>query len=299
MTDHPTAHERQAMALLVFGAVCISFAPVFVKMIGSGRLGPTAIGFWRTLFGAVALFAWCAIARRPMTIPKPAVRFAMQAGFLFFLDLACWHRSILFTGAGMATILGNTQVFATSIFAWLFFKERLNARAMLAAVTAVFGVILLVGVLSTNVVFSGQYLWGVGFGLATGIWYASYILSLKAAGHLEKPADPIAFMAWTSLATAAFMGVASLIESDPAVPPDLGTVGLLIALGVVAQALGWRVISGTLARIRASHAALVLLLQPTLATFWGIFFFHESFSVSQGVGAVITLAAIYYGSLRK
>jgi drug/metabolite transporter (DMT)-like permease len=299
MTDRSTAQERQAFALLFFGALCISFAPVFVKMLGMGKVGPTAIGFWRTLFGSAVLFGWCLIARRPLLLSRSATRFAVLAGFFFFLDLAFWHRSILYTGVGMATILGNTQVFATSVFAWVIFKERLSARFMMAAVAGVVGVMLLVGLWSADVVFSGTYLAGVGFGLSTGIWYASFILTLKAAGQSDQPPDPVSFMAWNSLATAVFLGVSSVIESDPAMPPDLESFGILIALGVVAQAVGWRVISGALPRIKASSASLILLLQPTLATVWGFWFFSESFSLSQGIGAVITLAAIYFGSLRK
>jgi drug/metabolite transporter (DMT)-like permease len=299
MTDLETARGRQATLLLILGAGCISFAPIFVKLIDPHGLGPTAIGFWRTLFGAIVLFGWSMVARRPLLISRASLRYAALAGFFFSLDLAFWHRSILYTGAGMATILGNTQVFATSVFAWLIFKERLSVRSVIAAVVAIGGVSLLVGVWSREITFSPQYLVGVGLGLATGIWYACFILSLKAAAQLEKPSDPVSFMAWASLFTAAFMGVGSMFESHPAVPPDVMTFVWLIGVAVVAQAVGWRVISGTLSHVRASHAALILLLQPTLATLWGIWLFGESLTVLQGIGAAITLGAIYYGSLRK
>jgi drug/metabolite transporter (DMT)-like permease len=284
---------------LILGASCISFAPVFVKLINPQSLGPTAIGFWRTLFGAIVLFGWSLLSRRPLLISRASLRYAALAGFFFSLDLAFWHRSILYTGAGMATILGNTQVFATSVFAWLIFKGRLSVRSVMAAVVAIVGVSLLVGVWSREITFSAQYLLGVGLGLATGIWYACFILSLKAAAQLEKPSDPVSFMAWASVFTATFMGIASIFESHPAIPPDVSTYAALIGVAVVAQAVGWRVISGTLSHVRAAHAALIILLQPTLATVWGILIFGESFTVLQGIGAAITLGAIYYGSLRK
>lgn len=299
MTDLETARGRQATLLLILGALCISFAPIFVKLIDPNALGPTAIGFWRTLFGAAVLFGWSLVARRPLLISRASLRYAALAGFFFSLDLAFWHRSILYTGAGMATILGNTQVFATSIFAWLIFKERLSVRSVMAAVVAIVGVSLLVGVWSREITFSPQYLVGVGLGLATGIWYACFILSLKAAAQLETPSDPVSFMAWASLFTAVFMGAGSMFESHPAVPPDLMTFVWLIGVAVVAQAVGWRVISGTLSHVRAAHAALIILLQPTLATIWGILIFGESFTVLQGIGAAVTLGAIYYGTVRK
>lgn len=299
MSDLESAKGRQASWLLTFGATCISFAPVFVKLIDPHALGPTAIGFWRTLFGAIVLFCWALFARRPLSISRESLKYAILAGFFFSLDLAFWHRSILYTGAGMATILGNTQVFATSVLAWLIFKERLSFRFAVAAVIGVAGVSMLVGLWSREIIFSPDYVVGVALGIATGLWYGCFILSIKAAMQLQSPPDPIGFMAWASVFTALFMGVASMFESHPAVPPDLTTILALVGVAVVAQAVGWRVISGTLSHVRASHAALIILLQPVLATVWGFLFFGESLTLLQGIGAAITLGAIYYGTVRK
>ncbi len=299
MSDLDTAHGRQASIYLVIGATCISFAAIFVKLIDPGSLGPTAIGFWRTFFGAIVLFGWVIAARRPLRIPTPSRKFAVLAGLFFSLDLAFWHRSILYTGAGMATILANTQVFATSVLAWLVFRERLSARFAIAAVTGVIGVSMLVGVWSKEMVFTSQYLVGVALGVGTGLWYACYILSIKAAMHQPDRPDPISFMAWASTFTALFMGIGSAFESHPAIPPNLKTLVALVGVAIVAQAIGWRFISGTLSHVRASHAALIILLQPVLATVWGFLLFHESLGLLQIIGAAITLGAIYYGTVRK
>jgi drug/metabolite transporter (DMT)-like permease len=299
MSDLESARGRQATIFLALGATCISFAPVFVKLIDPHSLGPTAIGFWRTLFGAIFLFGWAFVARRPLSIPGPARKFAVLAGFFFSLDLAFWHRSIFYTGAGMATILGNTQIFATSLLAWLVFKEKLTLRWAIAAVTAILGVSLLVGVWSKEIVFSPQYVLGVFFGVATGVWYACFILSIKAAMHQSEPPDPISFMAWASAFTALFMGIGSAFESHPAIPPDLRTLVALVGVAIVAQAVGWRLISGTLSHVRAAHAALIILLQPILATVWGFALFGESLGILQIAGALVTLGAIYYGTVKK
>lgn len=299
MSDLESARGRQATIYLVLGATCISFAPVFVKLIDPHLLGPTAIGFWRTLFGAIFLFGWALVAKRPLTVPGPARKFAVLAGFFFSLDLAFWHRSIFYTGAGMATILGNTQVFATSLLAWLVFKEKLTSRYAVAAVTGVVGVSLLVGMWSKEIVFTPQYLVGVFLGIGTGLWYACFILSIKAAMHQSQSPDPVSFMAWASAFTALFMGLGSIFESHPAVPSNLKTIAALVGVAIVAQAVGWRLISGSLSHVRAAHAALIILLQPVLATVWGFLFFSESLGALQIAGAMITLAAIYYGSIKK
>lgn len=299
MKPHSGKSTVSPLMFIVIGAAMISFAPVFVKLIGPDRLGPTVIAFWRTLFGALTLFAITLIRGRSFALPKRLYRFAVLTGFVFFLDLFVWHRSIVLAGAGMATILGNTQVFASAILSWLFFKERLTFKFFLAAFSAMGGVILLVGVLADEVTFSPDYVEGIIFGLLTGLAYAGYIVSLKAAGFKERIPDIVIYMGWAALSSACFLGLAAIIEGVEVVPPDTESWLYLIALGVLVQALAWWGIAGALAFVDASRAGLILLLQPTLAMVWGVLMFAEQFTMTQVVGAIITLVAIYYGGLRK
>ncbi|TET93505.1 MAG: EamA family transporter [Candidatus Zixiibacteriota bacterium] len=140
---------------------------------------------------------------------------------------------------------------------------------------------------------------GIAFGLLTGIVYANYIVVVKIAGQSESKPSSLTLMAWTSLFSALFLGVAGLFEKDRFMPPDLFSVFILFALALVAQALGWWAIASSLPKIAASRSGLALLLQPVLATVWGVFFFHEYLTPVQIGGAMITLVAIYAGSVRN
>ncbi|MEW5995163.1 MAG: EamA family transporter, partial [Candidatus Zixiibacteriota bacterium] len=60
----------------------------------------------------------------------------------------------------------------------------------------------------------------------------------------------------------------------------------------------WWAIASSLPKINASRSGLALLLQPVLATVWGVLFFGEYLTPIQIAGALITLAAIYVGSVR-
>ena len=297
---NPTADKRlfHPMLILVFGALCISFAPIFVKWIGEARLGPTAIGFWRTLFGGLTLVLITFVRGRSLKMSSKLIGFSALAGFVFFVDLWVWHRSIVYAGAGMSTILGNTQVFATAIISHHLFKEKLGMRFITAAVTAVLGVVMLVGILSEDVAFTSRYIQGIIFGLLTAVAYAHYLTVLKWTGYKSPIPDVVAFMAWASLFSALFLGTSAVIEPGPILPPDVPSWLLLVSLGIVAQALGWWSITTSLAKIPVARAGLVLLLQPTLATLWGAIFFAERLVPLQIVGAALTLAAIYYGSLK-
>ncbi|MDH4157906.1 MAG: DMT family transporter [candidate division Zixibacteria bacterium] len=292
-------HQRsQHILLLSFGALCVSFAAIFVKLLGGDVMGPTAIGFWRTLFGAAILFGW-AVSRRSKLAPAgPVLKWLVVAGFIFFLDLFLWHRSIIYSGAGMATILANTQVFATAILSFFIFKEKLGIKFLAAVLTAVIGVVLLVGV-GSDFELTALYLRGVVFGLLTGLVYAHYLVTIKFAGQRQQSTDFIVLMAWTSLFSALFLGGSAAIEGDLLLPPDWLSLFILFSLALVAQALGWWAIATSLSKIEASRSSLILLLQPVLATVWGVLFFSEHLTWMQLAGAVMTLGAIYVGSIRR
>ena len=298
MPERAKSDSVGPLLVLIVGAVCISFSPIFVKLIGEERLGPTAIGFWRTLFGGLALFIASALLRKRLVLSRRLFGFAALAGFIFFLDLFAWHRSIIYCGAGMSTILANTQIFCTAVLSFFIFKERLSLRFLAAAVSAMVGVVLLIGTATGEVVFTTRYVWGIVLGLATAIVYAHYLITIRWSGFREAAPDIVVFMAWVSLFSALFLGLAAAVESAAMMPPDMDSLRYLLALGLVVQAMGWWTISSSLAKIAASRAGLVLLLQPTLAMIWGVVMFSEQFTFSQAVGAVVTLAAIYYGGLR-
>ncbi len=261
-------------------------------------MSPTSIAFWRTFFGAVFLFAIAYFRNQSLTIDKGIIGWTALAGLLFSADLFFWHRSIVFTGAGIATILANTQIFGTALLSFFIFKERLSIKFTVSALAAFAGVALLIG-LGSQIELTERYLRGVFYGILTGIAYAHYIVALKYAGKKQALPDPVTLMAWVSFFMALFLGSATFIENRGFFPPNLYSVSILFLLALVAQTIGWWSISSGLAKVQASQAGLILLLQPVLATVWGIHLLGESLTLMQWLGALLTLAAIYIGSVSQ
>lgn len=259
---------------------------------------PTAIGFWRSFLGALILFSWGSLGKKSLILEPSLMRWTILAGFFFSFDLFFWHRSIIYAGAGLSTILGNTQVFGSAILGYFIFKDRLSLKFFIAAIAAMGGVVLLVGV-GSDVEFNELYMRGIIYGLMTGLSYAAYLVTVKYAGHKQKLPDFVTLMAWISLYTAFFMGIMSAIEGESILPPDLYSWAVLVALALLVQSIGWRAISEGLSRLEAYRAGLILLLQPILATIWGMIMFAEQFTIVQLTGALITLAAIYIGGVAR
>ena len=205
------------VAMLVVGAACIRFAPILVREAVDGGLGPTATGFWRCAIGAIVLVALAAWRRAPLRLPARAIAAAALAGLVFFVDLWVWHRSIRDAGAGLATILGNTQVFLTALFGVWLFREPVGARFFGAAVAAIVGVTLLVGI-GSDVQWSGTYVRGVTYGLLTGVVYATFLLAMRIAGRESRGRSPLGVMVWMTASAAVPLGVAALSEPGQVIP---------------------------------------------------------------------------------
>ncbi len=279
------------MLQLLIGAVMISFSAVFVKLV---MVPPTTAAFYRMLFGGAILLVAALIRRERLWSGWRSLSVVAVAAFLFALDLAFWHRSILFVGPGIATLLANFQVFLLAAAGVLLFGEALRWQLSVGVVLAMAGLVMLVGAGWGHL--SAGYHLGVGFGLLTAVCYAGYILTLRHSRVAPAGSGHLSNMAQLSLICAAFLAAFVLMEGESfAITRAMDGVWLL-AYGVFGQVLGWLLISQSLARVRASQVGLVLLLQPTLAFVWDAVFFGHRFSAVQIAGAMLALVAIYLGS---
>lgn len=285
-----------AFFMLVAGVMGIGFSPSLVKALGLSGMGPSAIGFWRNSVGAVALFAAAFVAGHNPLPTRTVFRWAVLAGLFFALDLNFWHRSVMYAGSGISTVIGNTQVFITSLLgAWLF-GEVLTVRFRIFALTGMAGVVMLAGILDEGVHLTPLYLKGIAFALVTAVMYALYLIGIKKAGSDDARPSPLMFMAWISLVSALFMLAGCFWDSQGFFPENGRSLLLVLLLGVGVQGLCWWLIASSMVRIETHFVALVLLLQPVMAVIWGFVFFREILTGYQLAGVVITLVSVYLGS---
>ncbi|MBT8421495.1 MAG: DMT family transporter [Gammaproteobacteria bacterium] len=285
-----------ALLQLIAGAVLISFAAVFVRILD---VPPTTSAFYRTLIGGIVLLAILKLRRERLRSGKGLWLVLVLAGLLFALDLAFWHRSILYLGPGLSTLLANFQVFVLAVAGVLVFKETLRPGLIGGIALAFTGLGLIVGIDWAGL--PPYYRRGVVLGLLTALCYGAYVLALRKArqGAASGANSPVGDVAVASFASAAFLLLFAAGTGESLRVPNWGTAGLLLAYGLVTQVLGWVLISSSLAQLAASRIGLVLLIQPTFAYIWDVLFFSRVVGMTEGVGAVLALLGIYLGSRSK
>ncbi len=282
-------NEKRAALVVMLGAFLISFSGVYVKL---ADVGPSVAGFYRLLFGGGVLLLLALLQGRSLHCPR--LDLAVLCGLFFALDLYVWHKSIHLIGPGLATILGNFQVFVLALVGRLQ-GESINLRFMLAVMLALSGLFMMVGIDWQSL--GSAYQLGVGLGLLTAICYSGYTVVLRRV-QLTGVAPAVSLI-YISLAGAALLALLAAGEGESFIIPDRASWASLLAYGIFSQVMGWALIARALPHIRISLAGLLLLLQPALSFGWDMIFFARPTSRLDLLGVMLALAAIYLGVISR
>ncbi len=278
--------------LALLGILGISFSAIFVKQ---ADVSPSTAAFFRMAYAVpVLLLAWTLVRRRD---PRPgALRWmAAGAGLFLALDLAVWHRSIDLIGAGLATVLANTQVVFVGLAAWVIHRERPTGLAFVTIPVVFAGVVLISG-LGRADAFGDDPVAGAALGVVAGLAYTGFLLVFRASNRELAPA------AGPLLDATIGAAIGSLISG--AADPDFSFAltwpdhGWLLALAMVAQVGGWLLIAVALPRLPALETSVMLLLQPMATVLWGFLIFAEHLSAAQWAGVALVLGGVGALTLR-
>jgi drug/metabolite transporter (DMT)-like permease len=283
----------------IVGVLVISFSAILVRLAG---VTPDTSAFFRTLYALpILLILWLKIDRSdrsgrsdPAGRPPRLRLLAFLSGVILGLDLAFWHRAIDWIGAGLATVLGNSQVIFVGLAAWLVHKER-PRRSLFASVPLAFLGMLFVSGLNQPEAYGVNPIRGTLFGVFTGIAYASFLLLFRASTHdRPSPVGPLLDATVGACLAAGAIGLASgrldFAWSWPA-------HGWLIALALGSQVVGWLFIAYALPRLPAVETSFLLLLQPMATVLWASIIFAEDLSGLQWLGVILVVSGISLPSL--
>jgi len=289
-----TALGRRPVPLVLAGALAISFSAILYRY---SEVSPSTGAFFRSLWALPPLWLVARLEdRRFGPRPRRARLIAWTAGVFFAVDLILWHNAIEQVGAGLATVLGNTQVVLVALLAWAALGER-PPRSALAAIPVVgVGVILISGAFEDGAYGANPPL-GALFGVLTGLAYSVFLLTLREGSRdLRRPAGPL-FDA--TLASAIGCGLYGALAGDLDLTPSLGATGWLILLALSSQVFGWLLISISLPRLPAALTSVMLTFQPLCAVLFAALLLDESPSHWQLLGAACILAGLVVASLTR
>jgi len=275
------------------GALAISFSAIFFGLSG---VDPMTGAFFRVAYALPVLFViWLMVRHRDQRTWQKRL-LAVGSGFLLGVDMVFWHTAIGHIGAGLATLIANSQVVFVAIAAWLILGERPSRRIVIAIPVVLVGVAMVSG-LGRGDAFGSNPLLGTLLAMVSAMFYAAFILVFRASNNIQAPpAGPLMEATAGGVVTVLLLSVfTGGIDFAPTWPAH----GWLIVLALGAQVGGWLLIGYALPRLPAVEIATIILVQPVLTMIWGALVFDERPSTIQLVGAAVVLAGVGFVAIAR
>jgi drug/metabolite transporter (DMT)-like permease len=285
---------QRPVPVVLVGAVAIAFSGILFRL---AHVSPSTGAFYRCVFALPPLWLLARMEdRRYGKRPRRSLSLAWLAGGFFAADLVLWHNAIEQVGAGLATVLGNTQVVLVGLLAWVLLGER-PSRSSLAAIPVVgAGVVFISGAFEQGAYGSNPPL-GALYGVLTGIAYSGFLLALREGSRdLRRPAGPLFTATLASALGCAAIGAA---VGDLDLTPSWSATGWLVLLALSSQVAGWLLISTSLPRLPAVVTSILLTLQPVCSVLFAALIVDESPSLLQLAGAACILVGLVIATVGR
>ena len=279
---------RKGILFVLIGAFLISFSPVMVSM---SDLQPTVSAFYRVFIGSILLI-FVIFLNRNLYINSFSVNpYLILAGIFFALDLWFWHRSILYIGPGMSTLIANFQIFIIPLMSFFIFSMAPNKYQIIAIFLGISGLYLTLGYGGS--IDNENIKLGFMFGIMTALAYSAYILSLKK-NNIEASYEisPLISLFYVSFISALILFIVMKIEGVSMAINDSSNLYSMLAYGIICHVFGWYMIILGLKTVTATTAGIILISQPIFSLFWDYLFFSRHTTSIEIIGIAVVIIAM-------
>lgn len=279
--------SRSPHALAFAAMLCWGSAYVPAAWLAES-VGPFGAAAWRLGVGGLVLFGWMVVRRQPLGpgVPAMTVFWLGLAQTAVFYGATFW--GIVHGGAGLASVLANSDPLFVAFLAAIFLGERLARRQQVGLAIGFVGVVFAAcsgglwpprPTLAAGVVIIGALAWAIG--------------TIVAAGAIRGSSHPISLAAWQMTIGAGVLALLSPIGGHSLLPSSPGDVALVVFLGVVGSALPTAMFYFALRTGVASEISALFFLVPVVgvATAWPLL--GEDPTLALAIGMVGVSAGLW------
>jgi len=294
MTIVPSQPVRRRLGwigrpLIVLGLTAI-YAVCFAAIkAGLPFMPPLRFAGLRALIGGGALLGLMAILCRPLLPPRRSWPGIVALGISSTtLAFGAMFLSPGRTGAGIASVLGNTQPLIVPALAAVFLRERMTRGKWIALALGLIGVVLI-----ASPALAGPDTYGM----------AGPALALTASGGLAVGSvivkrigftiDLLGLTAWQlTLGSLPLLAVSIVVEDTAVVVWNATLVGLLLFLAIIGTAFATAIWYWLIRQDDVGRLTMFFFLVPVFGLAIATFTFGEAISLWEGAGIAMTLAGI-------
>ena len=282
--------DRLAPVAVVAAGCCWGSMGLFVRTLGALGLSSLQMCEIRNVLTAVLLLVVCGIFKRDaLRIRLRDIWCFAGAGIcsILFFNF-CYFTTIQLTSLSVAAILLYTSPIFVLVLSRIFFGEQVTRRKVTAAVIAVAGCVFVSGAVTSAPVITPL---GALVGVCSGFGYALYSVFSRCA--IDRGYQSLTITTWSFVFAAiggAFIGNVPGTLGVVAQQPSL--IGFMVLFAVVVSIVPYLLYTVGLEHMENGRAAVIVAIEPVVATLLGVVVFHEALSWDGALGVVLVLAAI-------
>ena len=284
-------NDGRSCLMLVSSLLIIGTIGVFRRFI---PLSSSLLAFSRGLIGALSLLAFAAVTKKlgKQKIPLKKLLGVILGGVFLGLNWILFFESVELTSVPKATLAYYMQPTVVLLLSPLVFKEKLTLRKLVCAAFALFGMVLVSGVLFESP--EKNDLRGILCALGAACFYSLIVILNKKIEGIEQYPKTIIQLA----ASAAVLLPYLLIRSElSGLELDGKTVVLLLILGVVHTGVVYALFFGSMNGLRAQTISALTYIDPVAAMIFSAIFLGEKLSYLGLVGAALIIGSAVISEL--
>lgn len=240
--------------------------------------------FFRCLFGALCLLAYCAARGMLRTNPftRKTLLLALAGGVAIVANWVLLFSSYSMASISIATAVYHLQPFFLLIIGAAVFRERIAANKIGWIVVAFVGLIMVIQLNTSELTLSSTYLAGLLLALGAAVLYAIATMITK---RLKGIKPHIIALVQVSLGVFLLLPFADL-SATPEIPAQWG---YLVTLGVVHTMLMYILMYSAFQKLPTPAIAVLSFIYPGVAIVVDYVFYDQSLTATQflGIGLIL------------
>ncbi|TNE74378.1 DMT family transporter [bacterium] len=294
MSSKSLGLDIRTITFLAVGLLAFAFAPILVRW--AGDVNPIALAVWRTFFAVLFITPFYyqyelkhEKTAKEFTAVKNLFLLKTISGICLGLHFILWISSLRYTSVASASVLVTIHPILLIIGEQLFFKVRFNKWIWGGVFVSFIGSLLLG--YADNLTMKGTFpdaLWGDFLAFAAAAVFAVYfMISRKVRQHTT----------WLGYVSPIYVGsaitciVLGVLLPGELMLPDYA-IWVAVGMAIGPQILGHGAMNYAVKFVSPTILSTTILVEPTLATLFGVYFFHEYPSVFALLAMLVIVSGV-------
>ena len=270
---------------IIIGVMSVSLSAIFVKLANADS---GVIAFYRMLFSVLIMSPWFIIKYRyeVKQLTKRDWLFSSIAGVFLAFHFILWFESLNYTSIASSTVLVTMQPLFAFIGTYIFFKEKITLKTILAGSITIVGSVLIS--------------WG-DFKISGAAFYGDMLALIACAlitGYLlfgQDVRQRLSLITYTMLVysiSTITLFFYILIKGESLGPYPLSDWVWFLLLAIIPNLLGHNLFNWALKWVSTNVISIAILFEPVGAAILAIVLFKEFLTLTQIGGGIIVILGI-------